>query len=295
MVVGEALIDVVRTGDAVTDLPGGSAANAAVALARLGRAVEFWTGYGADAHGALLDAHLAASGVVLAADPRVLDRTPTATATIGVGGAASYRFDVSWDLPELSADALARVRAVHVCSWGPVLAPGARAVEALLASSAVPISYDVNVRGAVTGVGAVLREAVERTARHATLVKASDEDLEVLYPGLGTAEAAARVRALGPAAVVVTRGAEGASWYGARSVHVSARPVAVVDTIGAGDTFGAALVDALLDDGMGALDALATARIEAVLERAGAAAAIAVSREGADPPYAAELEAAVRG
>lgn len=284
LVVGEALVDLVERGDRTDAYPGGSAANAAVALARLGRPVRFWTAYGDDEYGVALDRHLAAAGVAPAADPRVLPRTPSATATIAPSGSASYRFDVAWRLGD--PPPVTGTRFVHVCSWGPVLEPGAARVLALLASTSVTVTYDVNVRPAVTGAGPELTAAVERTARLARLVKASDEDLEVLYPGLPLAAAAARMRALGPVAVVVTRGAEGATWFGAEEVSVGARPVAVADTIGAGDTFGAALLDALWDDD---LATISRERIAAALTHAVRAAAITVSRPGADPPYAAEL------
>jgi len=291
LVVGEALVDVVRRAPGLTvassEHPGGSAANAAVALSRLGRPVRLWTAYADDDRGAELDRHLANAGVALAADPRVLDRTPTATATIGPGGSATYVFDVAWRLGERPTTEGARF--VHVCSWGPVLEPGATAVRDLLGATSATVTYDVNVRPFVTGDGPELTAAVERTAALAQLVKASDEDLEVLYPGLGLEAAARRLRSLGPAAVVVTRGAEGATWFGDRMVSVGAVPVTVADTIGAGDTFGAALLDALWDDD---LAAISEERIAAVLTHAVRAAAVTVSRPGADPPYASELVSA---
>lgn len=284
LVIGEALVDVVRRGEEVIEHPGGSAANAAVALARLGREVRLWTAYAADECGAVLDRHLAHAGVALATEPRILERTPSATATIGLTGSASYVFDVAWQLGE--APPLDGARFVHVCSWGPVLEPGASAVRAALAATSATVTYDINVRPIVTGEGAGLTAAVERTARFAKLVKASDEDLAVLYPGLALEAAAERLRSLGPYAVVVTRGADGATWFGARPVSVAAEPVTVVDTIGAGDTFGAALLDALWDDD---LATIGEERITAALGHAVRAAAVTVSRPGANPPYASEL------
>lgn len=282
--MGEALVDVVRRGAEVVELPGGSAANAAVALSRLGREVRLWTAYGDDELGAMLDRHLANAGVGLAAEPRVLARTPTATATIGETGAARYTFEVSWELTE--APVLEGTRFVHVCSWGPILEPGAARVRAALAATRATVTYDVNVRPAVTGDGPELTAAVERTAALAQLVKASDEDLEVLYPGVGLEAAASRLRSLGPAAVVVTRGAEGATWFGEQTVSVDSVRVVVADTIGAGDTFGAALLDALWEDD---LATISEERIRSALTHAVRAAAVTVSRPGADPPYAAEL------
>jgi fructokinase len=128
------------------------------------------------------------------------------------------------------------------------------------------------------------------------LVKASDEDLTALYPDRPHTAAAAALLALGPAAVVVTRGPDGAVWVDrGGSVEVRSRPVEVADTIGAGDTFGAALLDALWERGsLGAagrpgLTGLPRTEITEVLDHAARAAAVTVSRPGADPPYRHEL------
>ena len=102
LVVGEALVDIVKAPDGtVTEYAGGSAANVAVALSRLGRPVRFATSYADDAHGALVSEFLARDGVVLATDPAAVDRTSTAAATIGSDGAASYVFDFDWRLNPL--------------------------------------------------------------------------------------------------------------------------------------------------------------------------------------------------
>ena len=289
LVVGESLVDIVTTAGAVVEHPGGSAANAAVALARLGRPTQLLTAYADDDRGRHLAAHLEASGVVLAADPHVLDRTATATATVGPDGVASYDFDIAWRLPE--AD-LARPRHVHVCSLAPLLAPGAEQLHALLDRwPGLPVSYDLNIRPSITGAGTAVRLAVERMAARAVLVKASDEDLAALYPHLSLGEAARNLRGLGATAVVVTRGGDGATWFGADLVvDVPAERVEVVDTIGAGDTFGAALLDALWDS-PGREDPAAAGRdeVEHALAHAAAAAAVTVGRPGADPPYRGEL------
>lgn len=297
LVVGEALIDVVRAADgSVAEHPGGSAANVAVALARLGRPVRFATAWADDARGAVLADHLARAGVRLAAGPHVLARTATATATLGADGSATYEFDLEWRLPEVPLDPTPR--AVHVCSLGAVLGPGAERVLALVGHlrEVATISYDVNVRPAVTGTGPGVVALVERMAAASDLVKASDEDLAHLYPALPAAEAAAGLRALGPAAVVVTRGGDGATWFGAGPpVEVASLPVTVVDTIGAGDTFAAGVIDALWErgrlgaDGREDLAALAAGEVAEILGHAVRAAAVTVSRPGADPPYRAEL------
>ena len=288
LVVGEALVDVVEG----RDLPGGSAANVAVALARLGVDVELATSWGRDERGDLLARHVADSGARLAADPHVLDHTSAAVATIGPDGSASYDFDIAWEVPAVTS---AAYDVVHVCSIGALLEPGAGHVRALVERLRpdATVVYDVNLRPAVTGTGPAVREGVEAMARLADVVKASDEDLAGLYPGRTPEEAAAVLRALGPSAVVVTLGAAGARWYDAqREVGVDAVPVEVADTIGAGDTFDAGLIDALGTLGAvgGRLPELGVDQVTAALTWAAGAAAVTVSRPGADPPWRREMD-----
>ena len=287
LVVGESLVDIVHGADGTTtEYAGGSAANVAVALSRLGRSVRFVTAWADDERGAVLARHVADAGVTLAADPHVLARTATAAATLGADGAASYEFDLDWRIGEVDAG---HPVAVHVCSIGAVLEPGATQVLELLRGlhGSATITYDVNARPAITGTGPDLVARVERMAGVADLVKASDEDLAALYPDLDTEAAARHLLGLGPGAVVVTRGGEGATWVGAaHTVEVASLPVVVADTIGAGDTFGAAVIDALGDRDPAALS---SDEIEEVLTHAARAAAVTVSRPGADPPYRSEL------
>jgi fructokinase len=292
LVVGESLIDIVQRPDGSTvEHAGGSAANVAVALARLGRSVQFWTAYADDPRGAVLARHLNQSAVAVAGDPWSLDRTATALATIAADGSASYSFDIEWRLNPLPDVA---PRAVHTCSIGAVTPPGADDVRRLLERlrPAATVTYDVNARPAVTGDGPELVRAVEDVAALADLVKASDEDLAALYPEYTLEQAVDRLLGLGPGAVVVTRGRHGATWFGTGGrVEAPAADVDVADTIGAGDTFGAAIIDALweLDALGGRLAGLETGDVEGVLRHAARAAAVTVSRPGADPPYRHEL------
>jgi len=292
LVIGESLVDIVaRPHGTAGKRAGGSAANVAVALARLGRPVQFLTALGDDAHGAVLAYLLDQSGVRIVGDPRTLTRTATAMATIGADGNASYVFDIEWRLgalPDISPTA------VHTCSVGAVLEPGAAQVRNLLKQLRpdATISYDINARPALTGAGPRLVRAVEEIAALADLVKASDEDLESLYPGRSLEASAAHLLGFGPSAVIITRGGHGATWIadGLR-VDVPASHVHVADTIGAGDTFGAATIDALWDFNAlgGRLPTLDSAQIDSVLRHAVRAAAVTVSRPGADPPYKQEL------
>jgi fructokinase len=292
LVVGESLVDIVQRADGTSvEYAGGSAANVAVALARLGRAVQFVTAYADDERGGVLARHLNQSAVGIVGDPHSVERTATALATLAADGSASYTFDIDWRLnpvPEVSP------RVVHTCSLGAVLAPGAADVRRLLERlrPTATISYDVNARPAVTGSGPEVVHAVEDVVAIADLVKASDEDLEVIYPDHTVEQSVARLLGLGPSAVVVTRGRDGATWFHTEGrVDAPAADVEVADTIGAGDTFGAAMLDALaeLDAFGGRLAVLDASDIETVLRRAARAAAVTVSRPGADPPYRHEL------
>lgn len=280
LVIGESLVDVVldRTG-VTTERPGGSAANVAVALARLGRPVRFATAYADDERGRMIAEHLAGSGVEHAGDPHVLARTSSAVATIGEDGAASYVFDLDWRLGLVDLETPPTY--VHVCSLGAVVEPGADDVLALLDRVAgALVTYDVNARPVITGTGPEVVARVEAVARRSTLVKASDEDLAGLYPDLDLAAAAAHLLSLGPDTVVVTRGEEGSLWVDASgSISAPVQVTSVVDTIGAGDAFSAGILDALWD-GLGPVE---------TLTHAARAAAITVSRPGADPPTRAEL------
>lgn len=298
LVVGEALVDVVRGRDGtVREHAGGSAANAAVALARLGRAVRFVTAYADDAHGRLLADHLGDNGVRLGSDPVVLERTATAVATLGEGGAATYDFDIDWRIGPIAAAGVEPV-AVVFGSIGAALEPGASQVAKLVEQhrNAALTVFDLNARPGITGTGPEVVNRAEAMAALADVVKASDEDLETLWPGRAHSDVAAELIERGTGAVVVTRGEHGLSWFAASGEgNVPVVPADVADTIGAGDTVTAAVVDGLWE--VGAVGAAARAGLAAlgaedwqvVLAQAARAAAITVGRPGGDPPWRHEL------
>ncbi|MEZ5091354.1 PfkB family carbohydrate kinase [Nocardioides sp.] len=300
LVVGEALVDVVhRSDDSVTEFPGGSAANAAVALSRLGRATWFHTCFVDDHYGRMLRGHLESAGVELASDPAAIDHSSSAVATIGPDGGASYVFDISWHLNPLDLPDDVDPVMLHTSSLAAVLSPGAEEVLGVVTGlrDRALVSYDVNARPAVTGTGPDVVTKVERLAAVADVLKASDEDLEALYPERSVAESSRALLALGPSVVVVTRGGDGADWFTRdEEGTVAAVAVAVADTIGAGDTFGAALLDALWERGLAGAahrDELAALPGDAWRELIGyavRAAAVTVSRPGADPPHRHELD-----
>ena len=300
LVVGEALVDVVVApdGTAVTH-PGGSPANVALGLGRLGRDVELLTALGDDAHGRLVRAHLEASHVsVVGGTPAT--STSVATAHIDVQGAATYDFDLTWSL---AADAVTRPAplAVHTGSIAAVLEPGGTDVRRLLrdARATSTITYDPNARPTLMGEPLTALASIEAFVQLADVVKVSDEDLEWLMPGADPLDVARQWAATGVALVVVTRGPEGSVAVASGAViDVPSVRVEVADTVGAGDSYMAGLIDGLWSAGLlGAhrREALANApeeTIAAVLARCARIAAITVSRSGANPPSSAELERA---
>ncbi|MET1059763.1 MAG: carbohydrate kinase [Nocardioides sp.] len=298
LVIGESLVDVVRGADTHVDHPGGSAANVAVALARLGRPTWLATSFAGDAYGGLLADHLAGNAVNLAGDPGAVERTSSAVATLDPSGAASYAFDLDWRLNPVRLPDGTEPVVVHACSIAAVLAPGCEDVFAEVSRlrDVATVSYDVNLRPSISGTGPEVIARIERLVAASDIVKASDEDLEGLRPGVSLADAATGLLGLGPTAVVVTRGGEGVSLFTASgTLDLPALPVLVADTIGAGDTFGAATLHALGERDL--LGADARARLASlghdgwreVLGYAARAAAVTVSRPGADPPYTHEL------
>ena len=300
LVVGEALVDIVlRDSAAASEHPGGSPANVALGLGRLGRQVSLLSRLGDDDRGERVRAHLAASGVELAPGTLTTGPTSTATARLDERGVASYEFELDWRLPD--AVELPPARALHTGSIAAFLAPGGAAVLELVlrARGSLTVSYDPNARPVLMGDAAPARERVERFVAAADVVKVSDEDLTWLAPGADPADVAHDWLALGPALVVVTRGGEGATGVcEAGRVDVDAPRIRVVDTVGAGDAFMAGLLDGLARadllgaDRSDALRAIPRDGLAAAARRATRVAAITCTRPGADPPTRAELVAA---
>lgn len=275
LVIGEALVDVVDD----QAFPGGSPLNVAIGLQRLGIPTTLHSSFGADPHGVAIAQHLEESGVSVTPGT-VSDReTSVARATIAADGAASYTFSITWDPGPADTAGFALV---HTGSIGAALEPGATEVETLLATTDALVSYDPNIRPALMGDHATALARVERFVALADVVKASDEDVAWLYPDATVAEVLQRWLALGPRLVVVTRGGAGAdALTAAGPVHVDAASTEVVDTIGAGDSFTAGMLAALLTTGFG--------DVAGALRFAARCAGITVSRPGADPPTSDEL------
>jgi len=299
LVAGESLVDVLTAADGTrTELPGGSLANVAVAMARLGTGVRLLTAYAADRLGSVVEAYVAEPGIELAADPHVVERTSSAMATLDATGSASYAFDISGALPEPNLVEIPDH--LHVGSFAALVPPGAdllaRLVERLAPTAT--ISYDINLRPSAVPLDAAVRARIDALVRSSDVVKASDEDLATWQPDLSVDEAATRLVEAGAAIVVVTLGADGACCYTAQGLvaRVPGADVTVQDTIGAGDVFCATLLDTLrrrelLGAGRrAALHAVPADDWVEVLGRATRAAGITVSRAGASAPTPAELD-----
>jgi len=282
LVVGEALIDIVDGKEIV----GGSPANVALGLGRLGVTVELLTAIGGDDRGRRIMEHLAQSGVSVLPESLCLEKTSTARAVVGPNGSATYDFDIEWRLP---GTASGRHDILHVGSIACFLEPGASDVVALArlaAASGQRVTFDPNIRPALLA-GTDVRRRVEELAKIASAVKLSDEDAAHVYPGLPIDAVIERLMSLGPQIIAVTEGGEGAVIASSNGrVRVPGAKVEVVDTVGAGDTFMASLVASLaeLEDWNAPAEDL-----EPLLRRCVNAAAVTVSRRGADLPWREEL------
>jgi len=290
-VCGEVLIDVLPSGPVV----GGGPANTAKALARLGHDVHFIDGISTDAFGQSARAELINDGVNLDLSSASDKPTCTATVTLDAAGSASYEFLIdgtatfdfnsSW-LPDPYRY---QPQVLHIGTLVTVIEPGASALYDWVMSVAelAPIVFDPNIRPSVMPDRDLYEAAVEKWAALSAVIKVSDDDLAWLFPDQSIDDVANRWISDGVFLVVVTRGANGLVGYTADSrVEVPGVKVDVVDTVGAGDTVGAIVVEAMLAHG---LVELRGDLLRGVLTRAAAAAAITCSRKGAQPPYKHEL------
>ena len=307
VVSGEALMDVFAAGDTPTGVMldarvGGSPLNVAIGLARLAQPVAF---FGALSNGFLGDRLLAAlctEGIVTTCTVR-LD-APTTLGLVGVDarGVPSYAFYGAGTADRLlPMSALANVpaaQAYHFGSYAMVVEPVAATQRGLIERECLPgassvIAYDPNIRLNVEPDLARWRQTLAWMLPRTHLLKVSDEDLALLYPGADIGQLAAAWLASGVSLVVVTRGAQGASAWTALH-HAAAAPVLanVLDTVGAGDTLQAALLTALAERGLlnrQALPRLSAGALDEILRFATLAAAITCSRRGADLPRRSEL------
>jgi fructokinase len=295
-VAGEVLIDLIPEGVDRKPVVGGGPANTAKALSKLGINTQFIDGISSDGYGQMAKDVLVSAGVKL--DYVKYSDKPTCLAIVSISesGSATYEFvikntatfDFTFDwLPNPQTD---RLSLLHVGTLATVIEPGASVLFEWAQSvvKVAPIVFDPNIRSAVISDREQYLVQVERWVEISSAVKVSDEDIKWLYPSLEISHVVNDWLTNGPSLIVVTYGDKGISGYRKNErVSVDAVKTAVADTVGAGDTVGAILVEAIVNDG---LDSLAGSRLETMLKRATKAAAITVSRVGANPPTSQELE-----
>ena len=294
-VAGEVLIDILPTGDVV----GGGPANTAKALARLGYDVDFIDGISSDAHGVSARKELEQDGVGLGLSLRSDKPTCTATVTLDSAGGARYEFfikgtatfdfNASW-LPDAS---MFKPSLLHIGTLATIIEPGAGALFdwAVRVGEFAPIVFDPNIRPSVMSDPAAYAAAVEKWASISSIIKLSDDDIKWLYPDETLDEVAHRWISGGVSCVVVTRGAHGLIGYTEHGMEeVNGAKVSVIDTVGAGDTVGAIIVEGVIAHSVAGLEGQV---LNEVLHKAAIAAGITCSRAGAQPPYKHELTRAM--
>ena len=307
LISGEALIDLIPDpikANAYDAVLGGSPYNVAIGLARLGSQTAFVSRISADGNGEALAAALAASGVNLGFVAR--DIRPTTLAFVMRGTAKTgsrYSFyldgtayDGPWPFPK---EWPTGAQHLHVGSFSAVERHGQTVVEAMRAAGPhATVSFDPNIRPFVTPNRESVAKLVERQVTLASIVKASEEDLEWLYPGRSIEDALDAWTMSGPRFCVATLGERGAlAILGKDKLEVAAPRVEVVDTVGAGDSFMSALLSTMdRDHSLGAGAPQPTrSELERWLGFAAAASAITCTRKGSDPPTRPEVEALLAG
>jgi fructokinase len=293
-VAGEALMDLIPVvgGDRVP-IVGGGPANTAKAVARLGYPTYFVGGISSDEYGRAVELELLRSGVDLSLVHRGDSPTALAIATINEAGLASYEFKLdstvsfnfhsSW-LPKEDAEV------IHIGSVATLLEPGASELYKWLSNKSATVVFDPNVRPSIQSDKKIYRNSVERWIDLAKIVKLSEDDFSWLYESTES-EVITNWLSRGTEIVVVTRAERGLSAFTKEGrIDCPAAKVKLVDSVGAGDTIGAVIVEGLLKHGLGGLkpDVL-----KQVLERAAKAAGITCSRAGANPPWKEELDLAL--
>lgn len=297
LVFGEALADLVprdATGTVYDAVLGGSGFNTALALARFGARAGYCATLSSDAIGARFRDRLALEGVDMRFCAASAAPTPLAViAPVGKDGEAHYHFHLAGtalDAPPPTPAALDGFVHLHLTSFAATTGPAGDAALALagrMRGRGGSVSYDVNIRPAALPPRDEALRLVERRIAHCDLVRASRDDIDWLFPGEAPDDLAARWRSGGTRLVIVTDGADGAICHGDQgSIPISGRPVAVADTIGAGDTFIAGVLAMLAARRRLGTDlkALARADIESALDFAAGVAAETCTRPGCDPP-----------
>jgi fructokinase len=301
VVGGEALVDLVEEGGVLHAVPGGGPFNTAIALGRLGLSVAYLGTLSRDDYGTVLTGLLTEAGVEMSLVRFSDAPTPLAVVHKHLDGGNTFTFYLAGtalaDLPKEALPALpAHAVALHVGTLALAVDPPAAAYRALVEREAGKrtIFFDPNIRPAVFGDPEAYRARFERLAGLATIVKMSDDDASWVYPGSEPSDVLEHILALGPRIVAITRGPEGAIAASAEGrVQLPAVGVVVADTVGSGDSFGAALIASLFEQDaleLGSTRPLDDAVLEKAVGYAVGAAAITATRTGAVPPSRAEIE-----
>jgi fructokinase len=294
-VVGEVLIDLIPDGTERKAVVGGGPANTAKALAKLGIATQFIDGISTDMYGQMALKQLHQDGVLL--DYVKFSDKPTCLAIVSLNkqGGATYEFLIegtaTFDYtPDWLPDSLTlKPSLLHIGTLVTAIEPAASVLHkwATVVKGVASIVFDPNIRPAVMADRAEYVRQVEKWIGISSAVKVSDDDIYWLYPDKSIDDVANTWLDMGPELIVVTFGDKGLSGYRkGEKVSVDAKKVVVADTVGAGDTVGAILVEAIVEEG---LSNLTGQLLIAKLERAAKAAAITVSRTGALPPGRDEI------
>ena len=295
-VTGEVLMDLIPEGSDRKPIVGGGPANTAKALSKIGIDTQFIDGISTDEYGQMAKGELVSAGVKL--DYIKYSDKPTCLAIVSLSdsGSASYEFVIEntatfdFNLDWLPNPQTKRPSLLHIGTLATAIEPGASVLFdwAQSVAKVAPIVFDPNIRPAVIGDRDLYVKQVERWASISSAVKVSDEDIKWLYPSLEIEQVVNNWLAKGPSLIVVTYGDKGLAGYRVgEKVSVDAIKVVVADTVGAGDTVGAILVEAIVKDDLSSLSGV---RLEMMLKRAAKAAAITVSRSGANPPTLKEIE-----
>jgi fructokinase len=296
-VCGEVLIDLIPGADGVrVGHVGGGPANTAKALARMGHDVQFIDGLSTDEDGQAARKNLLDDEVKL--DLALTSDKPTCLAIVSLDakGGASYEFKIAgtatfdFSLDWLPDPSRYKPNVLHIGTLVTAIQPCADVLYdwALQVAEFAPIIFDPNIRPAVLSDRDAYVALVEKWVAISSVIKVSDDDLVWLYPGQELADIASRWVRDGVALVVVTHGAQGLVGYTAEgATKVDGVKIDVADTVGAGDTVGAIIVEAMVEKG---IMTLIGEELEATLRRAAIAAGITCSRKGAQPPYKHELK-----
>lgn len=295
-VVGEVLIDLIPDGDQHLVVVGGGPANTAKALAKLGVKTYFIDGISNDEYGQIAKAELISANVLL--DYVQYSNKPTCTAkvTLTKSGSALYEFVIkdtaTFDFSHqwLPDPQNLKPSLLHIGTLATVIEPGASVLLKWVQSVAhiAPIVFDPNIRPAVLGDRNEYLKKIEKWVEISSAVKVSDEDLSWLYPDKVIDEIVKEWLEVGVELVVVTLGDKGITAYRKNEqISVDTVKAVVADTVGAGDTVGAVVAEAIVKKG---LESLTGEVLKMTLNRAAKAAAITVSRTGANPPSKEEID-----